>query len=649
MGRGIFICLFCSSSIALLCSCDGNEVEVERPSGPSTEWTSFGGAHGGGHYSTANEITPKNVRYLNKVWTHNSGDFHGPDERQTSQQGTRGVGTSFQATPILVAGLLYYTSPYNRVFALDPATGEEEWTFDPQVGVDETLYLPPSRGVSSWIGDDTDAVCGHRIIFGTIDGRLIALDASTGLICMDFGNHGTVDLTEGLTPLTRTRDYAVTSPPAIAGDLVIVGAWVIDGNHSDAPSGVVRAYDVRSGNFRWGWNAVAPDTSSYGANGDFRGATANVWSIISVDLDRNLVIVPTGNPYPDYYGRDRQGFDYYSSSVVALDLNDGHVVWSFQTVHHDVWDFDVPAQPTFVDLPIDGEIVPAVVQVTKMGMTFVLNRETGVPLFDVVEKPVPQIGAVSGEILSPTQPFPSKPQPLVQLGISPDDAWGLTFWDEGACRKEMEERLTGPIYTPTSLRGTVMYPSQIGGHNWGSPAIDPIRKIMVVNTNHLPLIGQLIPRSECQDDQVIYPQEGTPYCYTAQPLVSPLGIPCTSPPWGTLSAIDLITGDVIWTVPMGTLGSWPLSMIKGGVTLGGPLVTETGLIFIGASMDAVFRALDLESGDELWQADLPTTANSVPMTYRLENGRQYVVTAVGGHYAGFSEHGDHLVAFALPN
>jgi quinoprotein glucose dehydrogenase len=640
-------CIVCSS--AFVCGCDWNNVEIEKPSGPSTEWSSFGGTPGGGHYSIADEITRSNIRHLTQIWTHNSGDFHGPDEQQTSQQGTRGAGTSFQATPILVDGLLYYPSPYNRVFALDPETGEEKWVFDPQVEVNQSLYTPPSRGVSSWKSKDSDYVCGHRIIFGTMDGRLIALNASNGLPCMDFGKRGTVDLTEGLTPLSRTRDYAVTSPPAIAGDLVIVGAWVIDGNHSDAPSGVVRAYDVKSGEFRWGWNAVAPNTSPHDANGVFRGGTANVWSIISVDLDRELVIVPTGNPYPDYYGGDRQGFDYYSSSVVALDVNDGHVVWSFQTVHHDVWDYDVPAQPTFVDLPIDGETIPAVVQVTKMGMTFVLNRETGVPLFEVVEKPVPQIGAVAGEVLSATQPFPTKPKPLVQLGITPDDAWGLTFWDKGACRKEMEERLTGSIYTPTSELGTVMYPSQIGGHNWGSPAIDPVRKIMVVNTNHLAVVGQLIPRSECEVDQVIYPQGGTPYCYAAQPLVSPLGIPCTSPPWGTLSTIDLITGDVLWTVPMGTLGSWPLSMIKGGVTLGGPLTTKAGLIFIGASMDPVFRALDLETGEELWQADLPTTANSVPMTYRLENGRQFVVVAAGGHYAGFSEHGDHLVAFALPN
>lgn len=644
--RLLIVCLI--GTVFVGASCSG-PAPIERPSGPPTQWTSFGGSPGGGHYSSANEITPHNVRHLAHVWTHNSGDHHDAIEDPDNKQGTRGVGTSFQATPILVEGVLYYSSPYNRVFALDPESGDELWSYDPGVEIDKTLYTPPSRGVSSWTGEVGQEGCGHRILVGTMDGRLIALDGQNGRPCKSFGVHGTVDLTEGVSVRERIRDYAVTSPPAIIGNLVIIGAWVIDGNTSDAPSGVVRAYDVRSGEFRWGWNAVAPDDLTHDAGGNFRGGTANVWSIISVDPERNLVVVPTGNPYPDYYGGDRKGFDYYSSSVVALDASSGQVVWSFQTVHHDVWDFDVPAQPTFVDLAVDGEIVPAVVQVTKMGLTFVLNRETGKPIFGVVEKDAPQVGAVPGESLSPTQPFPLKPVPLVQLGISPDDAWGLTFWDKGACRKEMERRLTGPIYTPVSVRGTVMYPSQIGGHNWGSPAIDPIRKVMVVNTNHVPVLGQMIPRTACKENDVIYPQEGTPFCFAAEPLVSPLGIPCTKPPWGTLSAVDLQTGDHMWTVPMGTVGSWPLSLIKGGVSLGGPLVTKTGLIFIGASMDSVFRAFDLESGKELWKAKLPTTANSVPMTFRTESGRQFVVVAVGGHYADFSDHGDHLMAFALPD
>ncbi len=630
-------------------ACSTGMEHIERPVGPATDWTTYGGSHGGGHYSTANEITRQNVKSLELAWVHNSGDFHGPDRNPKSQQASIGTGTSFQTTPLLVGGILYYSTPYNRVFALDPEVGSELWSYDPKVVIDQSLYTPPTRGVSSWTGESPKGGCTHRIFLGTMDGRLIALDGATGDLCADFGDEGTVDLTDGLTKFQRNGDYAITSPPAILGDLVIVGSRVVDGMDSATPSGVVRAYSVRSGEFVWGWNAVAPGDQVYDEQGRFRAGTANVWSIMSVDPDRNLVIVPTGNPYPDFFGGDRKGFDHYSSSVVALDGRNGKVVWSFQTVHHDVWDFDVPSQPTLVDLLINNELVPAVVQVTKMGLTFVLNRDTGEPIFEVIEQPVPQVGAVPGEVLSPTQPFPVKPPPLAQLGITPDDAWGLTFWDKGACRKKLERSQTGPIYTPFSTEGTAMYPSVIGGNNWGSPAIDPQQKIMVAVTNHVPVLGRLIPRDECQPDQVVYPQFDTPYCFSVEPLMSPLGIPCTAPPWGTLSTIDLQSGELIWTVPMGTLGGWPLSMIKGGITLGGPLVTATGLIFIGAAMDSTFRAIDLQTGDELWSWQLPTTANSVPMTYRTKtNGRQFVVVAAGGHYAGFSEHGDHLMAFALP-
>jgi quinoprotein glucose dehydrogenase len=581
------------------------------------------------------------------AWVHNSGDFHQPPE-EFGPVGTAGSGTSFKATPIVVDDTLYYSTPYNRVFALDPATGEQKWVFDPGVEINPEIYTPPSRGVSSWKSGDGGGRCEHRILLGTMDGRLLAIDGKTGARCGDFGEQGEVDLTRGLNPHQPVHDYAVTSPPAVFNDLVIVGAWVIDGNHSDAPSGVVRAYDARSGAFRWGWNAVAPGHRMHDSDGNFRGGTANVWSLISVDVDRGLVIVPTGNPYPDYYGGERDGLDHYSSSVVALDGLSGEVVWSFQTVHHDVWDFDVPAQPTLVDLSIDGEVVPAVVQVTKMGLTFVLNRITGEPIFPVEERPVPQQGAVPGEVLSSTQPFPTRPPPAVQLGISPEDAWGLTFWDQGICRQLLESLTTGPIYTPTTRGGTVFYPSQIGGHNWGSPAIDPDRKIMVHIANHIPVVGRLIPREECDETAVIYPQRGTPYCYHAEPLVSPLGIPCTKPPWGTISAVDLQAGEVQWTQPLGTVGSrWPMSMIKGGVMFGGPLVTRTGLVFVGSSMDDSLRALNLENGEELWRGKLPADTEAVPMTYRVrDDGPQFVVVAAGGSI--FSDRADHLVAFALP-
>ncbi|HBA43229.1 MAG TPA: glucose dehydrogenase, partial [Alphaproteobacteria bacterium] len=318
-------------------------------------------------------------------------------------------------------------------------------------------------------------------------------------------------------------------------------------------------------------------------------------------------------------------------------------------VHHDIWDYDVPAQPTLVDLTIDGKSVPALAQVTKMGLTFILNRETGEPIFPVHEKPVPQTGAVPGEYLHPTQPFPEKPPALTRLGITPGDAWGLTFWDRGVCRRKIAALDHGPIYTPTSLKGTAILPSQIGGNNWGSPAIDPARNWLIANTNHLPVAARLIPRAECNEDAVAFAQKSTPYCYANMPLVSPLKIPCTAPPWGTLSAIDLNSGDIVWTEPLGAVGRGLFSLIKGGANFGGPMVTESGLIFIGASMDRKFRAIEITTGKELWSANLPTTANAVPMSYRLgENGQQYVVIAVGGHFSRLSPPGATLMAFALP-
>lgn len=621
----------------------------ERPTGPATDWRWFGGSPGGGHYSAASEIVPSNVSELELVWTHRSGDFHQPSQDIGTGAGSGNAGTSFQSTPLLDDGTLFYVTPYNRVFALNPSTGAQLWVFDPRVEIDPSVYTPPSRGLSSWHDASAGEECSHTIFLGTIDARLIALDASTGLRCSSFGTRGEVDLVHGLSPHERIRDYAVTSPPAILGDSVIVGSWVIDGSDPSAPSGVVRAYDARSGAFLWGWNAVPPGGEQRNPDGSFIAATANVWSLISVDTARNLVFVPTGNPYPDYYGVDRKGLDYYSSSVVALNGSNGEPVWRFQTVHHDIWDFDVPSQPTLVDLIHDEREIPALVQVTKMGLTFVLHRESGEPLFPVVERPVPQAGGLPNEILSPTQPFPVRPPPLVQQQISKDDAWGLTYFDRNACREKLENLLTGPIYTPPSIGGTAFFPSQLGGQNWGSPAIDPERKLMVATTNHIPTEARLTPRSSCDEERVVYPQHGTPYCYSAAPLVSPLGIPCTAPPWGTISAVDIQAGEIVWTRPMGAVGAWPLSVLKGGITVGGPLITAPGLIFVGASQDPYFRALDLHTGRELWRHKLPTTANSVPMTYRVsENGRQFVVVAVGGHWTGISEAGDFLMAFALP-
>ena len=605
-------------------------------------WPTYGGAPGGGHYSSADQITPANVTRLEVAWQHNSGDVRerDPEAGVFSQ-------SSFQATPILVDETLYYCSPFNIVFALDAGTGAERWRFDPKVDKHADA-LPNCRGVSSWRSGKT-GFCEHRIIEGTLDGRLIALDGATGKPCPDFGTNGEVDVSHGLSE-HDPWEYSITSPPAILGDLAITGAMVLDNISLDVPSGVVRAYDVRTGALRWAWNPVPPGMAAHDEDGSYRRGTANVWSILSVDAQRNLVFAPTGNTSPDYFGGQRDGLDEYSSSVVALNGDNGERAWHFQTVHHDIWDYDVPAQPTLLELRLDEGTVPAVAQVTKMGLTFMLNRETGQPVWPVEERPVPQ-NPVAGEYLSPTQPFPTHLPMLIDTPITPDDAWGFTFWDRGSCREKLAALRNEGIYTPPSLAGTLFYPSNAGGNNWGSPAIDPVSQTMFVVTNRAPSVVRLSPREACRAGGSGGAQLGTPYCVRTRNLTSPLGVPCTAPPWSTLDAIDLVAGKVLWSVPLGTtrhLAPFPFWWIKGVPAVGGPAVTAAGLIFIGAAMDHALRAFDAETGAELWQHELPTAANATPMTYQLSDGRQFVVIAAGGHWAGLNPPGDHLVALALP-
>lgn len=615
-------------------------------------WPAYGSAPGGGHFSSADQINKTNVVELEFAWSHRSGDYSGGERNlaeEPSLESLKSRPTSFMATPIMVEDTLYYCTPFNRVFALDPASGKERWVYDPGVDMSKEV-LTNCRAVSSWKDPNpSGSTCSHRIITGTLDARLIALDGRTGKPCADFGTNGQIDLTEGLTE-HAAREYSITSAPAILGELVITGAFVIDSSRADTPSGVVRAYNIRSGEFVWGWNPVHPDHPQTDADGDYVAGTTNVWSTISVDAERQLVIVPTGNSSPDYYGGDRDGhLDYYSSSVVALDANTGEVVWHYQTVHHDIWDYDVPAQPTLADVTIDGQTKAAVVQVTKMGLTFVLDRDTGKPLHPVEERAVPQTGAVPGEYLSPTQPFPLKPEPLHQLGITPEDAWGLTFWDRGNCREKLEAMNSGSIYTPPSLAGTALFPAPLGGNNWGAPAIDLQRQIMVTNTKHFPIEVRLAERKDCPEGQ-IFPQTGSPYCAILTPLLSNLGAPCTAPPWATLEATDLASGEILWRVPLGTLEEivpWPFyHLIEGGMEMGGPMVTAGGLIFIAAASDGYFRAFDIDTGAELWREKLPTTGNAVPMTYTVK-GEQYVVIAAGGHFTSPLPSGDHLMAFRL--
>ena len=629
------------------------------------DWTAYGKGSGGGHYSKASEITPENVHNLERAWVHRSGDFQ--DGANTRGTISNEIQTSFQATPLLVDETLYYCTPFNRVFALNPETGEEKWIFDPEVDP-AGRPLKTCRGLSSWKDSSKSQsdICYHRIVGVTMDVELFSIDGKTGKLCDDFGDKGIVNLRKGLGDHPDTY-YWSSSPPAIIGEKLIVGGSVIDNLSINIPGGVVRAYDIRTGELIWYWDPIPPGKDAIldnDGNHLYQRGTANVWSIISTDPDLNLIYLPTGNASPDYYGGHREGLDYYNSSVVALNADTGEVVWHFKTVYHDVWDYDVPSQPTFYDIEKDGKIIKALAQTTKMGLVFLLNRETGEPIFPIEEREVPQ-GSLEGENLSKTQPFPTKPAPLNPTYFDPEDAYGFTFWDRGYCKRTTEKLRNEGLYTPPSLEGSIHYPSAIGGNNWGGPAVDHSRNVMVVNTMNLASLIVMIPREDCSkpleelainDTQArftsIEQNEGIPYCnLRSMGFFSPLGVPCTEPPWGTLTGIDLNTGEHLWNVPLGTskdIAPFPFWWIKGAPNMGGPTVTASGVTFIAATSDYYLRAFNTETGEELAKFRLPTGGHATPMTYTNKDGRQFVVIAAGGHWAIGTPASDHLIAYALP-
>lgn len=620
-----------------------------------TEWPAWGNDPGGSRYSPLDQITPDNVDELEIAWTYRTGDL--------GEDMPSGHRMAVEATPILVDGVLYLSTPYGQVHAVDAASGEGIWRFDVRLPRDRHYSENTSRGVSYWRDPEAsaDALCARRIFAGTLDGRLIALDAPTGAPCLGFGQDGQVDLNEGVRPY-RPGGYGVTSPPAVWRDRVIVGSAIGDNRAVNVELGIVRGFDARTGELIWSWDPIprSPDNPVYrewSESGARDTGAANAWSVLSVDPALGLVYVPVGSASPDFYGGERPGDNRHANSLVALEAATGEVAWARQLVHHDVWDFDVPAQPVLMELTRDGESVPAVVQITKMGLVFVFDRRTGEPLFDVEERPVPR-GGVPGETLSPTQPFPALP-PLVENGpLTPEDAWGLTFWDRGKCADLIGAYRSEGIYTPPSLQGTIMWPAYTGGGNWGSVSVAPEREWVITNVMHVAAVVQLIEREQFETvrDSGQYPeseftaQRGTPYGMRRELLLSPLGVPCTAPPWSTLVALDLEHGRIAWQVPLGTtrdLAPWPFWYIDGAPAIGGSIVTGGGLVFIGAAADDYLRAFHLATGEELWRGRLPAGGQATPMTYRL-NGRQYVVISAGGHGGLGSTRGDYVVAFALP-
>ena len=652
------------SSLWLLAGCGDSGSGLPNETDVVAGWDSYGGDAGGRRHSPLDQITPDNVANLEVAWTYHHGDVLSGSLGEVGAHGTP-ASTTFQNTPILVEDTLYVCSPFNKVIALDAETGAERWKYDPEVSL-EGQYLLNCRGVSAWTDARAQpgALCSTRIFTGTIDARLIALDAETGRLCPDFGDGGTVDLTEGLGEV-GPGEYGVTSPPVVLGDRIVTGSMVLDNRRVDAPSGVVRAYSARTGKRLWAWNALVPGEAT-SQTGEYRRGTSNAWAALSADPVRNLIYVPTGNTSPDYYGGHRDGLDYYSSSIIALDGDSGEVVWNFQTVHHDVWDYDIGAQPVLFDFPTGAGPRPGVIAATKMGHLFFLDRATGEPLLPIEERSVPRRGVPEETELSPTQPFPVKPPPLHPARLRPEDAFGFTPWEKSACREIIESARSEGIFTPPSTQGTIQYPGMVGGLNWGSLSVDQDRGLLVVNTQRIATYIRMVPRTE-YDAMVeanggeepafgFEPQAGTPYALERYPLLSPmLGAPCNPPPWGTLVGVDLASGDVRWEVPLGNardLAPWPIWWLLGDIgvpNLGGPITTASGLTFIGATTDAYVRAFETETGEELWRARLPASAQATPMTYRLDpDGKQYVVIAAGGHMLLGTKAGDALVAYALP-
>lgn len=620
-----------------------------------TGWPAYGGDKQGTRFSGAAQITPANVSALQVAWTFKTGAFGGREQ-------ARGR-AAFEATPILIGDKLVFCTQFNDVIALNPGTGAELWRYDPEVPLgDRPANQFTCRGVSVWHDATADAAapCATRLFMGTVESRLIALDAKTGTPCPDFGNNGQVDIKASIE-LRWPGEFQITSAPAVVGDTVVTGTAIGDNLRTKAPLGTVHAFDARTGSPKWTFDPIPrdpqdPARESWGGTSADTTGHANVWSTIAVDEARQMVFLPTSSPSPDYYGGNRVGDNRYANSVVALDAATGAVRWHFQTVHHDVWDYDVPAQPGLYRVWRDGAAHDVVAQVTKTGLVFVLDRDTGEPFLPIEERAVPQ-GGVAGETLSPTQPFPVDTPPLVPNQLDPADAFGVTLWDKLACRNSLASLRADGLYTPPTLEGSLAYPFSGGGANWGSAAFDPSRNLLVVNLNNVASFVKLYPKSDdgdrlgaIEDGAEFAPMEDAPYTMRRKELLSPLGLPCSPPPWGVIAGVDLATGAIVWRQTLGTtedLAPGGIALDFGTPALGGPIVTVSGLIFIAATLDDYLRALDVETGEELWKGRLPAGGQATPMTYEFE-GRQYVVIAAGGHSRAGTRLGDHVLAFSLP-
>ncbi len=637
-----------------------------------TEWKSWGNNPGGTRFAEASQITPANAGALEVAWTYETGAAPRPGGAPA---------LAFEVTPLKIGNTLYGCTPHNVLFALDSVTGKQIWRHDPPTD-DQGLAFANCRGVayadlaerglsSAVAAGQPAAACTHRIYTGTIDARLLAVDAQTGEPCRDFGTNGAVDLRKNIGPHEKMYFY-YTSAPTVSGNVVVLGSYGFDGQTIDQPSGVIRAYDLKTGQQAWDFDPAEPDrTTPLGDDEVYAPGTPNSWSVSTTDEALGLVYVPMGVATPDYYGGERsEAARKFSNTILALDNKTGQLRWMFQTVHHDIWDYDIASQPVLTDFPVNGKPVPALISIAKTGDAFVLDRRTGTPLSRIVEKKVPG-RAGPGERASSTQPFSVDMPDFAGGRLTEKQMWGLTPFDQLWCRIEFKSLRYDGRYTPPSLQGSIQYPGFAGGVNWGSFSIDARNNLLVVSSNRLPTKSKLITPEEAKERgmrpagagvesspeavRAGVPQYGARYAVLNGTLMSPLDVPCLQPPMGELTAIDLKTKKVVWKRPLGTADRMGPMGIKSHLPLtfglpsvGGSLTTSGGVTFIASTPDKRIHAFDTKTGKLLWRADLPANGNANPMSYIGSDGRQYVVIAAGGSGALATNEKNILVAFALP-
>ncbi|UCZ83695.1 glucose/quinate/shikimate family membrane-bound PQQ-dependent dehydrogenase [Pseudomonas sp. L5B5] len=649
---------------------DSADMTSTAPAMPEGDWQAYGRSEFGDRYSPLKQITPANIGKLQEAWRIRTGDM--PTAKDP-------VEITNQNTPLKANGMLYACTAHSKVLALDPDTGKEIWRFDPQIqgpnGDDFRGWAHMTcRGVSYYdeanyqnstaisrpaplspAGQAITASCPRRLFLPTADARLIAINADTGKVCEDFGNKGAVDLKAGIGSFTPGGYYS-TSPAAITRNLVIIGGHVTDNESTNEPSGVIRAFDVHDGHLVWNWDSGNPDETTPLPEGKtYTRNSPNMWSLASVDEKLGLVYLPLGNQMPDQWGGNRSaGAEKFSAGTVALDIDTGKLRWNYQFTHHDLWDMDVGSQPTLLDMKTADGIKPALIQPTKQGSLYVLDRRDGTPIVPIREIPAPT-GAVEGDHTAPTQA--RSDLNLLNPPLDEKAMWGATPFDQMLCRIQFKELRYDGQYTPPSVQGSLVYPGNVGVFNWGSVSLDPVRQLLFTSPNYMAFVSKLVPRAEVAADSKresetsgVQPNAGAPYAVIMHPFMSPLGVPCQAPAWGYVAGIDLTTNKVVWKHKNGTSrdsSPIPIGLPMGVPSMGGSMVTGGGVGFLSGTLDQYIRGYDVKNGKELWKSRLPAGGQATPMSYTGKDGKQYVLVVVGGHGSLGTKMGDYIIAYKL--